>query len=456
MEEIVRDDKKAYEAQLRSHLAGIPRMMTTAPQVEAEQENLKKVQGMSLTDYVKEFIKPEDMTAMMANSRYSGAAGKKADTFEGAEASFKQAIAEAEKEMGTVILPTFTTWLKTLTKDLQDNAPLFKTLGEDIKVVLDIIGGLAGKAQEGVDAYNKATGPAAAPIAALLGATVVGMPGASGWRSNIRGNFRAHQRKLGRQKESRDILKSNFQRHNNMGSILQTNITQFVEQPGRTIQRTQGGLDKMTAKLLGPYWLADAQRPGQRRTSSGFSDDVCCLFEHHQLQAGGLGEITVNYAGRTDTTGTQNFTSETLVSFSRSEKEVSYQQFYQQRLTIIIPGLAQWKIGTDSYVLKYLTQNVSHKYVTNFLPPGPQFDATGASVVDSWIRYNGRGGGDVTVGNESAPDPGALAFWQSNNVITGTVGPFNVCTQFSPNQVIGPWYECQETWEPRIETQASH
>ena len=239
-----------------------------------------------------------------------------------------------------------------------------------------------------------------------------------------------------------------------MGSILQTNITQFVEQPGRTINRTQGGLDKMTTILLGPYYLTDQQRPAKGSPHPDYPMMIA-VSSNTKLKDGGLAEITMQYAGRTDTRGNNNFISESLVSFSRSEKEVSYQRFYEQRLTIIIPGLAQWKIGTDSYVLKYLTQNVSHKYVTNFLPPGPQFDATGASVVDSWIRYNGRGGGDVTVGNESAPDPGALAFWQSNNVITGTVGPFNICTQFSPNQIIGPWYECQETWEPRIETQAS-
>ena len=210
MEEIVRDDKKAYEAQLRSHLAGIPRMMTTAPQVEEEEENLKKVQGMSLTDYAKEFIKPEGMTAMMANSRYTGAAKNKADTFQGSEAAFKQAVATAEKEMGTVILPTLTTWLKTLTADLQDNAPLFKSLGEDIKIVLDIIGGLAGKAQEGVNAYNKATGPAAAPIAALLGATVVGMPGQA-VGAQIFAAILEHIKVTGdATKETRDILKATF------------------------------------------------------------------------------------------------------------------------------------------------------------------------------------------------------------------------------------------------------
>ena len=238
------------------------------------------------------------------------------------------------------------------------------------------------------------------------------------------------------------------------GSILQVNITQFVEQPGRQIVRTQGGLDKMTTKFLGPYFLADSQRPAKGSAHPSYPQ-MFATSSTTVIKDGALAEITVQYSGRTDTIGTQNFTSESLQSFSQSEKEVTYQQFYAVRLTVIIPGLAQWKIGTDSFVKKYLTRNVSHKYVTNFLPSGPQFDATGAAVVKSWTRYTGRGGGDVTGGSETAPDSGALAFWQSNNVITGTVGPFNVCTAFNTQQIIGNWYECTETWEPRIENQAT-
>jgi hypothetical protein len=178
VEEVVRDDKKAYEAQLKSHLSGIPRMMATQPQIEEEQANLKHVQGMSLTDYAKQYIKPEELTGMMANSRYTGAADKKANTFEGSEAAFKQAIASAERELGTAILPTLTTWLRTLTAVLQENAPTITKFGEKLNDLAVFIGGITGKATEGVQMAQKVLGPDFKPIVntALMGpANAVGM-----------------------------------------------------------------------------------------------------------------------------------------------------------------------------------------------------------------------------------------------------------------------------------------
>ena len=130
MEEVVRDDKAAYERQLKEHLSGIPRIMATSGQVEEEEANLKRVHGMSLTDYVKEFIKPEDMKGMMSNTRYTGSAAKKGDTYEGKLAQLQQQLAEAQRKFGEELLPSAKKVLDEIIKAMPDVTDDAKKLGE--------------------------------------------------------------------------------------------------------------------------------------------------------------------------------------------------------------------------------------------------------------------------------------------------------------------------------------
>jgi hypothetical protein len=213
IEQMVRDDKAAYEQELRSHLAGIPRTMGTIGQVQTEQENLKRLQGMSLTDYAKEFLKPEDVTAMLERAtapggQYFGKAQAKGETYEGAQARFKQAIAEAEQQLGQTILPTLTTWLNNMTKAIQDNAPAIKTFGEKLGQLAEFIGRIVGKTGETVTTAKEALGPTFEPIKniALLGpAQAVGLTTAVAILNAILENQKTA---TDHQKQTSDILQA--------------------------------------------------------------------------------------------------------------------------------------------------------------------------------------------------------------------------------------------------------
>jgi len=237
------------------------------------------------------------------------------------------------------------------------------------------------------------------------------------------------------------------------GSILQTNVKQFAEQPGRQIVRTQGGLDKMTVKLLGPWWKADQYRPGRGSPHPDYPM-MFALTSTTAIVAGGLAEITVQYAGRTDTQGTANFKSEILETSSISEGEVSYSTYFTYVSQVILSGspsspgqLAIWAAGLSNFSIRYGALNNGSKYVTNYPPSGPS--AGGASVLWSYIRAMGTGSIQY-VTRDGFTGPSAESLGLTPTHLVTSVRP----TGWSSQQIIGPWYENNETWSFRYETAA--
>lgn len=241
-----------------------------------------------------------------------------------------------------------------------------------------------------------------------------------------------------------------------MGSILQTNITQFVEQPGRQIQRTQGGLDKMTVKLLGPYWLADAQRPGRGAPHPDFPMMFVVSSSTINYKEGGLGEITVNYAGRTDTLGNTNFMSEVLKGASIAEGEIASSTFFTVMSQVVLSGtpsnpgqLAIWRAGLNTYSTRYASLNGTAKYVTNYKPNGPSNQAD-ASVLWSYERFTGQTSVSyTTLSGFGGPTAAFLSLTPQS--LVESIRP----TGWTSQQVIGPWYENTETYSFRYETVVS-
>jgi len=236
-----------------------------------------------------------------------------------------------------------------------------------------------------------------------------------------------------------------LQKDKSVSSITLTNIAQFVETPGRNITKTAGSLDRMIVPFAGPYYAEIPFREGHADTiyplmfCTGWTDK----------RNGALKELSVNYAGRTDVlSGT--FVSETLISYSDSEKELSYTELnIAETFTQITGGgtgqLVNFKASLVNYVLRYISRQVSLKYCSYpdpyVMPVGSGYQAP--SISSQYIRYAGSSapvsGSDLTLLQQQYPGP------------FGFVGPIIREIGFKADQAIGNWYECSITYDARYE-----
>jgi len=228
--------------------------------------------------------------------------------------------------------------------------------------------------------------------------------------------------------------------------------TQFIEQPDREIIHTIGGLSRMTVTRTGPYWLADKFMPHPGSRDSVYPQ-MYLVSVNRKNRDGALVDLVQTYAGRVDYNGIGQFTSETLTGFSSSEKELTYQNFFAVITGIVeastgsMQGRYQWKVGVNNIVKRYITRNVTYKYVTSFKPSGPQFTGNETAISSQYDRF-GSQGSTTLIFTQSSIAPSASD--------AGLPGPFGFvqmirCTQLTAEQAIGPWYTCSETWEIRFE-----
>jgi hypothetical protein len=224
-----------------------------------------------------------------------------------------------------------------------------------------------------------------------------------------------------------------------MGSITLTNIPQFIEQPGRTITKNIGQLDRMTVLFLGPYY---AEVPFREDSPDTIYPLMFCTG-WTERDNGGLKELTVNYAGRTD----QDWPNEVLIHYDVSEKELSYSQLQAQTNVFLQPnpsnpgGSFTTTYSLGNFALHYVGEIITYKYVYYGTPI--QKIASNAKVMSQYIKQTGRGSSLVTGFNAdvSAQFPGPFGF----------SGPYQRLTHFTFTQVINKWYECQSSTEARYE-----
>jgi hypothetical protein len=208
----------------------------------------------------------------------------------------------------------------------------------------------------------------------------------------------------------------------------------------------------MIVPFVGPYY---AQIPFRE----GHPDTVYPLMfctGWTEKKNGALKELTVNYAGRTDVlSGT--FVSESLVSYSDSEKELSYTQLnITETITPFAGGtgagaalspsgvLINIKASLANYVLRYISRQVSFKYCSYpdayVMPAGTGDQAP--SITSQYIRFAG----------SSAPVSGSFDFLHEQYPGPfGYVGPIIREISFKADQAIGGWYECSITYDARYE-----
>jgi hypothetical protein len=240
-----------------------------------------------------------------------------------------------------------------------------------------------------------------------------------------------------------------------MGSITLTNITHFVEQPGRNIVKNVGSLDRMTVPFLGPY---NKPVPFYKAAPDTIYPLMFCTGMTER-DNGGLKELTVNYAGRTDATTTGTWVSEFLLSNSASEKELSYSALESGIMSFAIPSSApntavfsQYKTAVINYVLRYITTTVTYKYVSYPVPyvmaSGQVLNGivTNPTVTSQYVRFAGASSPTITLG---APDPAWLESQYPGPF--GYVGPITRETNFTATEAIGGWYDCSVTYDARYE-----
>jgi hypothetical protein len=230
-----------------------------------------------------------------------------------------------------------------------------------------------------------------------------------------------------------------------VSTITLTNIPHFVETLGRNITKTAGSLDRMTVPFIGPYY---AKIPFHE----GHPDTVYPLMfctGWSQKRNGALNELIVNYAGRTDVLkGT--FVSESLVSYSDSEKELSYTELNISETVTQLFGattgvLVSIKASLANYVLRYISRQVTFKYCCypDPFPVAPGTDNGVPSISSQYIRFAGSSApvsvSDSSLLNELYPGP------------FGFIGPIIREVSFKADQAIGGWYECSITYDARYE-----
>jgi|SRR5215469_3164882 len=233
-----------------------------------------------------------------------------------------------------------------------------------------------------------------------------------------------------------------------MGTITLTNIPQFVESPGRSITKTVGALDRMTVPFIGPYYAEIPFYEGHPDTiyplmfCTGWTD----------TRNGALKELRVNYAGRTDIKA-GSFVSEAFLSYSESEKELSYselsvQETYQHDYGGAAGVLTVFRTATVNYVLRYISRQVSFKYCSYpnayVIPVG--IGDLAPSIISQYIRFTGNG--SVTY---SLAQPNSSLLAEQYPGPFGYVGPVTREVNFRAEQAIGGWYECTITYDARYE-----
>jgi len=233
-----------------------------------------------------------------------------------------------------------------------------------------------------------------------------------------------------------------------MGTITLTNIPQFVESPGRNITKTIGALDRMSVPFTGPYYAEIPFFEGHPDTiyplmfCTGWTDK----------RNGALKELMVNYAGRTDVKS-GSFVSEALISYTASEKELSYSQLsmgeiYAQVLGSNTYAPITFRTAIVNYVLRYISKQVTFKYCSYpnpyTMPAGK--GTTAPTITSQYVRFSGSGSATYS---PAQPNSNFLAEQYPGPF--GYVGPIIREVNFKADQAIGGWYECSITYDARYE-----
>ncbi len=199
-------------------------------------------------------------------------------------------------------------------------------------------------------------------------------------------------------------------------AILFNSITQFVQQPERTKRRVKrDDLDTLTEVWVGPSYAEDyfVPRIGAAHPEANLMTVIDTSIKR---MAAGVAEVTINYHGKLDNSGTHGYTSVPEISQSWMEGEVSYSQ------------------GGFTYSRRYTGRCCQISYITNRRPTG---NPTNIGLSKEFLGFTNVW--EMVTGFTPGGGSGG----------TGTPISKLTCTDVKIEDKADGWYRVSETYQSR-------
>ena len=243
-----------------------------------------------------------------------------------------------------------------------------------------------------------------------------------------------------------------------MGSITLTNIPYFVEQPGRTITKAIGELDRMTVPFLGPW---NQQVPFQEGAADTTYPLMFCMG-YTEDDNGGLHELKVNYAGVAVTSGAMPYLTQPILSITEIQGSRDFEtEWAAMSSTAVVTNVSYsggtihdigttniyyYSVGTQRVNIRYIGTSVALRYHTIPQPnfEQPAYKQLGLSLVKFYILSTYYG--EVSVAASAVPASGISNVFAQMNL--AGVPPLSAAYMGMRITQIGKWYEVEETYAP--------
>jgi hypothetical protein len=238
--------------------------------------------------------------------------------------------------------------------------------------------------------------------------------------------------------------------------MIFNSVTSFIESVGRTRVSTRAELDQLVVKWTGPTTLVDKFAPGPNAVHPVLTG-MQVRSVRKVVDVAGITGLEVEYHGRFDATHTPSF-GDVIIEVSSSQAELDYQQAFSY---LIGPGPGNspsspsvlYKVGINTYVLRYNGLNTTYRYVLNpkpaIKPTGPLF---GSGIGPEFLPGAfTRFGGQNSVTTTTDPNT-VLANLQA---AAGNVFGFSsdlYCSNYEAVPTTQDWYQVTETWSSRYIT----
>jgi len=203
--------------------------------------------------------------------------------------------------------------------------------------------------------------------------------------------------------------------------IIFSSVTSFVLSPGKTKRRVKrDDLDTLSEVWTGPAGAEDGFIPQIGTKHRLYS--LMTLIDASTKQLPGLVvEVTLNYHGKLDNTGTSSYTSVPTISRYWAEGEVGYQS------------------GVATMARRYTGRCVTIAYITNRPPSG---NPTNIGLAGEFMGF--RNVWDQVVNQGLPPLPGST--------ITTQLEPIEqmACTDVRTEDTADGWYKVTENYQSRM------
>jgi hypothetical protein len=219
-------------------------------------------------------------------------------------------------------------------------------------------------------------------------------------------------------------------------ALIFNSITQFVQQPERTKRRVKrDDLDTLTEIWVGPTILEDGFVPPVGTVHPEAPLMTVINTEIKRMPAS-VSEVTINYQGKLDGSGSSAYTSVPEASTHWAEGEVSYQRAAGTSIPGI-PGSGFGVItasGVATYSRRYTGRCVDITYLTNRRPTG---NPTNIGLANDYLGFLNEW--EIATGFQ-----GGVTISGSSTTIKQMT-----CTDVKVDAKADGWYRVTETYQSR-------